>query len=175
MKVRKVPDEMVFAVIAANNARMVDGVSTSFHKERSVAPSTTVPDYRNPAVTRLAPAAAATNPATQLSLSNNLKSVLNTHFRDNDAHNSTLSPLITTATATDATTAIVLANALKGFYNTHIASGSIHYNVDGTNAVSSVDATDATTLQTLVNEIRTDLIAHMASAPAGIYVGIADA
>ncbi len=170
MQVRKIPDEMLFAVVAANNARMVDGIGALFHRERTVAKPTSVPDFKNPSVARLAPAAAATNAATQLSLANNLKTVLNAHFTDRGAHNTAVSPVIATATATDAATAIVLANSLKSLYNTHCAAAGVHYNNDGTNTVSSADATDAATLQTLVNEIRTDLIAHMASAPVGIYV-----
>ena len=175
MKSRKIPDELLFAVIAANNQRMVDGVGALFHKDRSAAAPTSPPDYRNPSVTRLAPAAAATNPATQLSLANNLKSVINRHFRDAGVHNTALSALIATADATDATTAITLANAVKAAYNTHCGSVTVHFNADATNTTSSADATDATTLQTLVNEIRTDVIAHMASAPVGVFVEVIEA
>ncbi len=172
MKVRRIPDELVFALVAANNERLVAGVGSSFHKDKTPAVPTGYPDYRNPSVARLAPAAAATDAATQLSLANNLKRVVNLHFADRDSHNSAISAAIATADATDAATARTLANAIKAAYNTHLTASNVHYNNDTANAVSSLDATDAATLQTLVNEIRTDLIAHMASAPAGAYISI---
>lgn len=171
MKVRNIPDELLYALVASNNQRMVDGISTNFHKDRTAATPTTYQDYKSPSVTRLSVTlAAATDAATQLALTNHLKTVINKHFADDIAHSTAVSSAIATATATDAATAITLANAIKAAYNTHLSAANVHYNNDGTNTISSPNATDATTLQTLVNELRTDFNAHVASAPVGIYI-----
>ena len=174
---RKIPDEVGFALVAANNQRMIDNIGSSFHLDRTAAPPTTVGlDYKNPGTTRLSVTlAAATDAATQLALSNELRRVVNIHFADLIAHDTTSSAAITIAVATNAATAITLANDIKSKYNTHLGAAGRHFNNDGTNTVTSPDATDATTLQTLVNEIRTDLTAHMASAPVGMYIDLKDA
>jgi hypothetical protein len=51
----------------------------------------------------------------------------------------------------------------------------VHYTNDGTNTIAAATATDAATLQTMVNEIRTDLVAHMLSAPVGVYINLVGA
>ncbi len=173
MKVRPSIDETLYAIVAANNQRMVDQISTSFHLDRTLATPTVAngSDYRNPPTARLAVTlAAATDAATQLALTNELRRVINIHFRDDIAHDTATSAAVTIATATDAATAITLANNLKSIYNTHLAAAGVHFNNDATNTVAAANATDATTLQVLVNELRGDITAHMASAPAGIYI-----
>jgi hypothetical protein len=176
LKTRKVPDEVLFALVAANNQRMSDNISTSFHLDRTAATPSTYGDYRNPSTTRLSVTlAAATDAATQLALANELKRVVNVHFADDVAHDSATSAAVATATATNAATAITLANALKAAYNTHLAAAGRHYTNDSTNTVAAADATDAATLQVLVNEMRTDLTAHMLSAPVGVYINLQDA
>ena len=174
LSTRKMPDEVAFALVAANNQRMVDGISTFFHLDRTAAvPTASTLDYRNPSTARLAVTlAAATNAATQLTLANELRRVINVHFADLVAHDTTSSAQVTIAVATDSATAITLANNLKSIYNTHLSASGRHFTNDSTNTIAAVDATDATTLQVLVNELRTDLTAHMASAPAGVYIDL---
>jgi hypothetical protein len=178
LKPRKNPDEVLFAMVAANNQRMVDAISTSFHLDRTAATPTltTGGDYRNPVVARLSVTlAAATDSATQIALTNELRRVVNIHFADSIAHDTVTSAAITIAVATDQTSAWALANDIKSKYGTHLAAASVHFTNDGTNTIAAANATDATTLQVLANELRTDLTAHMASAPVGVYVDMKDA
>lgn len=176
VKPRKIPDEILFALVLANNQRMTDNISTNFHLDRTNTPPTTGIDYKNPTVTRLSVTlAAATNAATQLTLANEIRRVVNIHFADLIAHDTTSSAAITIAVATDAASAITLANDIKSKYNTHLSASGRHFTNDSTNTIAAADATDATTLQVLVNELRTDVAAHMLSAPVGLYVDLQDA
>lgn len=176
MNVRSIPDDLIYAMVAANNQRMTDNISTNYHLDRTLAPLTSGNDYKNPTITRLSVTlAAATDAATQLALANSLKTVINLHFRDDIAHNTATSAAIATATATDAATARTLANAIKGFYNTHLSASNVHFTNDSTNTIAAADSTDATTLQVLVNELRTDFNLHVASAPVGVYLNITGA
>lgn len=175
-KTRKIPDELLFALVAANNQRMIDGISTNFHSDRTAATPTVGIDYRNPTVTRLSVTlAAATDAATQLTLSNELRRVCNVHFADLIAHDTTSSAAITIAVATTAGTAITLVNDIKAKLNVHYTASGRHFNNDGTNTITNADATDAATLQVLENEIRTKVAAHMLSAPVGVYIDTQDA
>lgn len=174
INVRGMPDEVLHALVAANNQRLLDGISTSAHLDRTA--TTDARDYKSPTVTRVTVThAAATDPTTRVTLVNQIKDVLDVHFADAIAHNTATSAAVTIADATDAATAITLVNNIKSVYNTHLAAAGRHYTNDSTNTVTNADATDATTLETLVNEIRGDVIAHLASAPAGHYINIVGA
>lgn len=169
--VRKMPDVMLHALVVANNQRLVDGISTFFHLDRTA--TTTGADYQNQSVTRLTVSLSnATDATTAIAMANSVKDVLNTHFADTIAHDSAVSSAVATADGTDTTTAITLANALKSAYGTHLSAADVHYTDDSTNTVAALNATDATTLITLVNELKADLNAHMASAPEGVYMNL---
>jgi hypothetical protein len=169
--VRKMPDVMLHALVAANNQRLVDGISTFFHLDRTAA--TTAADYQSQSITRVTVSAAtATDSTTAIVMANAVKVAVNLHFVDAIAHNTAVSSAVATATATDTTTAITLANAIKTAFGVHLWESGVHYPNDSTNTVSAANATDATTLITLVNELKTDLNAHMASAPAGMYMNL---
>lgn len=174
MNVRRVPDSIVYALLAAANQRQVDAISTSFHLSRTE--DTNLTDYTTPSVTRVTVThAAATDAATRITLANQIKSVLDRHFVDDIAHDSAVSAVITIADSTDAATAITLANDLKAKLNVHLTASNVHFTNDSTNTVTNADATDAATLEVLVNEIRGDAIAHLASAPAGTYLNLVPA
>lgn len=173
VKPRAMSDEILYALVLANNQRQTDNISTNFHLDRTSAAPTAGVDYKNPTVTRSAVSlAAATDAATRVALANQIRSVLNVHFVDAIAHNTAVSPVLTVAVATDTTSAIALVNDIKAKYNVHLSAANVHFTNDGTNTVTNADATDATTLQTLVNEIRGDVIAHMLSAPVGLWIDI---
>lgn len=174
LTVRKDDSTLIYALIAQNNQRMLDDVSTTKpHKAKS---GTTTGDFKAPTFAVLAAASAnATNLATSLTLVNELKSVVNRHFADVPPHNTSTSAQVTTASGTDLTTAVALANQLKSVLNTHETSTSVHYNSDTTNTITNANATDQTTLNTLINEMKTKLNAHIATAPSGLYVNLKDA
>lgn len=175
MKVRKVPDALVFGLVAAYNQQRLDAISTSAHLERSAVDSTDG-DYMNPTVTRLSVSSAnATNEDTLVTLANELKADINLHFADANAHNTAVSSAVATAAATNTATAVTLLNALKSAYGTHLSASNVHYTNDSTNTVSAANATDEATAITLANELKTDVNAHMASAPAGVYLDVVEA
>lgn len=175
LKTRMMPDEVVYALVAANNQRLTDNISTSFHLDRSCA-ADGGRDYKNPTITRLSiTSASATDLATSLTLTNELKSDLNLHFADTIAHNTAVSAAVTTAAATDLTTAVALANALKSAYGTHLSASNVHFTNDSTNTIAAANATDQTTLNTLLNEFKGDLNAHMLSAPVGVWIDLVGA
>ena len=174
MDVRKTTDAIALALVAANNARQLDNVSTTYFHLRKLTTSGT--DYQAPTETATVISSAnASSQSTRVALANELKTVLNLHFADDIAHNTAVSAAITTATATDDTTAIALANAIKAAYNTHRTASNVHFNNDSTNATAAVDASDATSCNTLLNELKTDVNAHLASAPPGMYLNVVPA
>lgn len=173
MDVRKTPDAMLFALVAAHNQAQVDAVSTSFHANKTTVPGG---EYQSPTTTRvIISAATATDTATLLVMVNELKTDINIHFVDAGAHDTAVSAVVTTATATNTATAVALANALKAAYNVHLADTGVHYNDDATNAVTNANATDLATALTLVNELKGDFNNHIASAPSGSYIQLVDA
>lgn len=174
MDVRKTPDSVAFALAAAYNQRQVDGISTFFHLDRTS--TTNATDYKNPTVTRVTiTSAAASDPATLVTMANELKADINIHFADSVAHNTAVPAAVATATATNTATAITLLNALKTAYNAHLTASNVHYTNDSTNSVSAATATDEATAITMANEMKGDFNAHVASAPAGTYINLVDA
>ncbi len=174
MDVRKTPDNVAYALVAASNQRMVDGIASFFHLNRTELTNSS--DYRAPTVTRLSiSSATATDETTLVTMVNELKADINTHFADTIAHNTAVSSAVATATATNAATAVTLVNALKTAYNAHLTASNVHYTNDSTNAVSSAAATDQATAITMANEMKGDFNAHVASAPAGTFINLVDA
>jgi hypothetical protein len=173
---RKVPDALVFALVAAHNLRQEEAVASFFHADTT---QVTTGDYMAPVVTDDTPALSIggnpTDLTTVLSFTNSLKKLVNRHFADTRAHNSAVSAPITTADGTDITTACTLATAIKAAYGTHLSASNVHVNNDGTNTIAAADATNQTTAITLLTELRTDVGAHIVSAPLGAMINVVDA
>lgn len=148
--VRNTDPVLACVCTAHNQLKAQIGAGSSFHLDASeVAVS----------------AANASSLATSLALAKQLRTVYLFHLADTLAHKVVDTPPALSE-PTDLATAITFANALKADYNTHRASTTYHHNADSTNAVSSSDASDQASLNTLLNEIKTDLAAHIASAPS---------
>lgn len=175
-KTRKVPDSMLFALVAAWNAKQEASVSTFFHAD--ISQTTNSANYRAPTVASdTVTAANGTDSPTAVVLVNQIKAVLNRHFADDLAHNTATTAAVTTADATDTTSAVTLANALKAAYTTggHINQANVHFTNDGTNTTTNANATDLTTLNVLINELKGDVNAHIISAPLGSMLRLVDA
>lgn len=175
LTVRKTPDALVFALVQAWNRKQEASVASFFHADVT---QITTGDYQSPTITNdTVTAANGTDLATNITLVNNMKAVMNRHFVDPRAHNTAVTTAVTTANATDQATAITLANALKAAYNTggHINASNVHFTNDGTNTISAANATDLATLQTLNNEMKGDFNAHVISAPLGEQLNVVDA
>ena len=176
LNVRNLPDSVAYAAVAANNQRIADSISTFFHMSQTESVSA---DYRNPVLTRSRiTSAASSSEATAVALANEIKSDLNQHFADDIAHDTAVSAQITTAEAVigdSLVTALALANAIKAAYNTHLAAASVHFTNDSTNTIAAATATDQTSLNTMLNEMKTDINAHFASAPAGTWLKVVSA
>lgn len=165
---RKLSDTIAFALVAANNKRQVDAVASLFHADIT---QKTTGDWQSPVVTSdLVTSADGSSEATNITLANEMKAVLNRHFADDYAHNTAVSAQVTTADASDEATSVTLANALKAAYNTHRTASNVHFTNDSTNAVAASDATNTATVSTLLNEMKGDLNAHIISAPAGAMI-----
>ena len=166
--VRKIPENVVYALAAAWNAKQEASVASFFHADIT---QKTSGQFQAPTVANDSIGSAnASDLATSLTLVNETKAVMNRHFADSFAHNTAVSAAVTTATATDLATAITLGNALKAAFNTHRAAANVHFTNDGTNAVASTDATDQSSLNTLLNEMKGDFNAHLISAPTGSMI-----
>jgi hypothetical protein len=83
-----------------------------------------------------------------------------------DAVNAVSSPV-----ATNQATADTMANEMKGDYNAHrIVTPAVHGAADGTNIVTAADGDGAEgKLVTLTNDIRTQLLAHMARVASSTH------
>ena len=174
--VRKAPDAIMFALVAAWNYRQEAAVASSFHADIT---QVTTGDYTAPVVTNDTPAlsigAAPTDSTTCIAFTNSLKKLVNRHFADTRAHNTAVSSAISTADGTDITTCCTLANQIKSVYGTHLSAANVHFNNDGTNTISAANATDAATAVTLLTELRTDIGAHVINATAGAMINLTDA
>jgi len=167
-KTRKTPDVMVNALVAAHNFRQEESVASFFHADTT---QKTSGHYQNMTVADdLVTAADGSGDATNSTLANEIKAVLNRHFADTLAHDTAVSAQVSTADGTDEASNVTLANALKSAYNTHLSASNVHFNNDGTNDVTSSNATDTASTSTLLNEMKDDLNAHIVSAPAGAMI-----
>jgi galactitol-specific phosphotransferase system IIB component len=166
---------MVSSLVAAWNAKQEASVASFFHAD--ITQKTSGGDFAPTVANDTASAANATDLATSLTLVNQLKGVTDRHFVDTRAHNTAVSAVTTLADATDLTTAIALANDIKSRYNTggHVNGSNIHFNNDSTNTIAAANATDQTTLDTLLNELKTDVNAHIISAPLGAMIQLVPA
>lgn len=165
--VRKLSDDIVFGIAAQWNTRSRD-LATALskpHADITSVSTTAAGDYKAPTSTPdIIASANASSLGTSVTLVNEIKAVLNRHYADDLAHKAT-NTAISTADATDLATGITLANAIKSSYETHRASTGKHYTADSTNTISSSDASDQSSLNTLLNELKTDLNAHIQTAP----------
>ena len=65
---------------------------------------------------------------------------------------------------------ITWANQCKAAYNAHRTQASKHPTNDTTNIVTAADATNQGDLDTLLNDIKVQMLAHLASAPGSVMV-----
>lgn len=159
MKIRKIPQEAIPALVAEVNRMRVAAVSSNVHYS-----TTRVPGGSALTVS----AANASSEATSIALCRNIIAVLRQHAADSVAHKlADPTELPEISDVFDLDTAIDGANACKAWQNTHRASTTYHAAADATNAIASADATDQTSLNTLLNEMKTDITAHIAAALAG--------
>jgi hypothetical protein len=169
-EIRKTNDTLTHALVAAHNLRQEESVASFFHADTT---QKTSGQFENPVVTDdLVTAADGSSEATNITLVNEIKAVLNRHFADTFAHDSAVSAAVATADADDEATSVTLANALKAAYNTHLTASNVHFNNDGDNAVAAADATDTASVSTLINEMKDDLNAHIVDAPAGAMIRV---
>jgi hypothetical protein len=148
----RLSDPLAAPLCAAVNAlKLQIGAGSSFHLDASEVTVT---------------AANASDLATSLTLCNQLIGVFTFHFADLLAHKVVaVSTLPALGAALDLATAITAANLMKASHNTECGSTARHYTADATNTTAAANATDQSSLNTLLNELKTDLNAHMASAP----------
>ena len=175
-KTRKTPDTMLGALVKAWNDKQEASVASFFHADIT---QVTSGHYSSPAVANDTPAlsigAAPTDTTTVISFTNALRPLLNRHFADTRAHNTAVSAALADATATDLTTALVIMNADKASFNVHASAANVHFNNDGTNTIAAADGTNLTTAITLLTELRTDVGAHVISAPLGAMIQLVNA
>lgn len=165
--VRKNSEEFYFAMAKAfRELRALSGiVGSNFH--RDLTSVVTTGSFREPVAATLAITAAnATDLATSLTLAAQIDYVFRAMIADDNAHKVKDTNVPANAIPTDLSTALTWANDVKSKYNTHIASTTYHYTADATNTIAAANATDQTSLNTLLNELKTDMTAHIAGAPA---------
>jgi hypothetical protein len=175
-KIRNLTDTLASALVAANNLRQTEAVASFFHADTT---QKTTGHYTAPVVTDdLVTSANSSSEATGVALVNELKGVINRHFADDLAHNTAVSAAVTTADAIvgdSLVTALALANALKAAVNVHYTASNVHFTNDATNTIAATNATDQTSLNTLLNEMKTDVNAHIVSAPLGAMIRVVPA
>jgi hypothetical protein len=175
-RVRNTSETIGAALVAANNLRQTESVASFFHADTT---QKTTGHFSSPVVTDdLVTAANSSSEATGVALANDIKGVVNRHFADDLAHNTAVSAVVTTADAIvgdSLVTALALANAIKAALNVHYTAANVHFTNDATNTIAAANATDQASLNTLLNEIKTDLNAHIVSAPLGAMIRLTPA
>lgn len=175
IRVRKGTRAAQAAIITEINRLRDAAVGSNFHASATRGATVEADDSVSASVLQIA-SANASSLSTSLTLVNEIKAVLNTHYADMGAHKTVQTAAITTADATDLTTAQTLANAIKTSYNTggHINTANVHHTDDATNTIAAANATDQNSLNTLLNELKSDINAHIAGALAGWHIQLVD-
>jgi hypothetical protein len=168
LKIRKVPDAIVFALVAVYNLfkrELCSSISSYPHCDIT---STTSGDYTAPTSSALLPSSAsATTLPTTITRAENIRTVLLVHFLDAIAHvaaDAVAYAAITTTTvplATDQATVNAALNAMKAAWNTNLASTATHFTADSTYTVATADATDLASSEALANALYTAVRGHI--------------
>jgi hypothetical protein len=181
LSVRNDTNSILAALVAAHNARTLDGISTFFHLTQY---ETVSGDFANPVITRPAAPATVTVDTVGWALIQTLIPQISSHFADMVAHDTVISTAstYTTGDVTDTASACTVLNDLKAVLNVSYTQAGAHYTDDNVNTVTSADATDDATMQVLLNELVAGtggsgggLYAHWASAPTGTAINIVPA
>lgn len=183
---RKVPDELVFALVQAHNqsVRQYVGASTSYpHADIT---STQSGNYTAPVLTQLAVAATASSLATSITAAEQIRTILLAHFADagssanlyGGAHKaadttnivgirySDLAKLTSSSTLAAVETLLI---ACKVAANAHVSQSGVHFTNDTTNSVTAANAVDqgtSNTLATGTGGLKAFIAAHLALASA---------
>ncbi len=161
---------------AKMRALNVDLVSIASNAADFATPTVLNPGFHNDVSEKTVTVADATNLATSLKLVNHLTAVYKFHMDDTLAHKIQGVALASYAPVKSLATAIVRANDIKSKFNTHRASTTYHYSADTTNDVTASNATSTQNeLDTLLNDIKVQMLAHMASGPVAKSLRLVDA
>lgn len=150
-------------VVAQLRTARADMVSIAADAAGFATPALLEPGFHNDRSEITVTAADASSLATSLTLCNQILGVYSFHMADTLSHKVTGVALASYVPASTLAQAITKANDVKSKYNTHRASTTYHYTADGTNVVTAADATIQSELNTLLNDIKVQLIAHVAS------------
>lgn len=168
-------DDIAHATIAANKVwqrYVVANLTTLAHYDTLATPGG---NYRAPTATaRTVTAANSSSLATSRTLARDLHVIYTLHIASADQHTSADSTNTIAfglpALAETLANLITWANQCKAAYNAHRTQASKHPTNDTTNIVTAADATIQADLDTLLNDIKTQLIAHLASSPGSVMV-----
>lgn len=168
IKAQKANDAMLFALVEAHNIYQKSLTSSAVHYDVSASEAEPSSDYRTPGESVLAVGAAnASDLATLITVTNEIKATYNDHGQDDHVHDvADTANVIAAADATDLATAMAVLNEAKADHNTHRSESGVHANNDAGNAIAAADATDQASAETLANELKTDVNAHIAAATA---------
>lgn len=174
---RKSADDIAFALASAHNLfvrKVVAGLMTYFHHDTLSTPSGS---YMAPvATTRTVTAADSSSLATSRTLARDIYPIYVLHIADTLAHDAADSTNTIAfglpAASESLANLITWANQAKAAYNAHRTQASVHPLNDTVNIVTASDATDQSSLNTLLNDIKAQLIAHLASSPGSVMVNV---
>ncbi len=179
LKVRKMPDEMLFSLVVAFNLLIrwvTKRLTTMPHADVT---STRGGGYTAPTAAALhVTATNATTLLTGITLAENIRLVLLAHLADGGtavnayggAHDTpdtvnaaliaygTIAKLTATSSQGDLNT---LLNAEKVAVNAHMSQAGVHFTADGVTTIGAADASDLGTSETLANELKTDVNTHI--------------
>ncbi len=174
---RKVELDVLFALVAAHNARSRDTAENLETYPHADVSSLTSGDTSAPVTTADADATStATNLGTVKLRANRLKALLNRHFADDLAHKEADEDnVIESPDATDQGTANTLLNEIKAALIAHEADTDFHYTADTTNAVTAVDADGLSNSELLANDLHAQVNAHVAFGPPTPMINLVDA
>lgn len=170
-----VADDIAHAMVAADKTwkrYVVANMTTLAHYDTL---ATQGGNYRAPTSTaRTVTAANSSSLATARTLARDIYPIYVLHIASADQHTTADSTNTIAfglpAVAETLANLITWANQAKAAYNAHRTQASKHPTNDTTNIVTAADATDQPSLDTLLNDIKTQVIAHLASSPGSVMV-----
>ena len=172
---RKTADDMAFAQAAAHNALaryVVKNLATHAHYDVL---STQAGSYMLPTTSaRTVTAANSSSLATSRTLARDIHAIYVLHIADTNAHDAADSTNTIAfglpALAETLANLITWANQCKAAFNAHRTQAGKHPTNDTTNVVTAANATNQGELDTLLNDIKVQIIAHLAAAPGSVIV-----
>jgi uncharacterized protein YejL (UPF0352 family) len=178
IRARKVPDALMYALVAAHNLEVRERVSSATTYPHADVTSVTGGNYTAPTTTPLLVVGSAVDLPSTVAVAESARHVLAKHFAEAgtlnnlyggphkaaDTVNAVLIALAAAPLSVDLPSVLVVLNAEKVACNAHVSQAGAHFHNDGVNSVTAANASDLPSAEALATAIAAFALAHFAFA-----------